>query len=228
MPIMGCCKKRLVMWTSARGFTLVELLVSVALAGIVTASLYSLYRSQQRSFAAQDELTQLQAKMRTAIYFLERDISTAGCDPTGNAHAGIALADSSSIRITEDRNANGDASEYNEDITYSLYTSGGIKKLGRKTPYTSFNQPVGEYIDALNFVYLDAHRNPLPTPVSNPKDIRSVQITLVGRTAKSVPGFKDTTVYKNQQGETIFGPANDGYRRLLMTTEVLCRNLALK
>lgn len=214
--------------SNTAGFTLVELLLAMVLAGVVTAGIYSLYRSQQRSFAAQDELSQLQARMRAALYFLERDISTAGCDPTGTAGATILYADSSVIRVTEDRNSNGDATEYNEDITYSLYTSSGIKKLGRKTPATASNQPVVQYIDALDLVYLDKDGNALSTPVSDTRKIRSVQITLLGRTAKVVPGYKDTTIYTNQQGDVIFGPANDGYRRLLLTTEVLCRNLTLR
>jgi len=212
------------------GFTLVELLLAMVLAGVVTVGIYSLYRSQQRSFAAQDELSQLQAKMRTALYFMERDIASAGCDPTGKANAGILYASSNKIILTEDRNANGDATEYNEDVSYYIYLASGISKLGRETP-AGHKQPVAEYIDALDFVYLDRHGNvlnPHMSTVSNPQEIRSVQITLVARTTKPVSGFKDTTVYKNQQGDTIFGPANDGYRRLLMTTQVLCRNLALK
>lgn len=213
------------------GFTLVELLVAMVLAAVVMVGIYSLYGFQQRFYAAQEELSQLQAKMRTALYFLERDISMAGCDPTGGSNAGIISATSSSIRITEDRNANGDPTEYNEDITYSLYTASGIRKLGRKTPATASNQPIAEYIDALDFVYLDKDGNvlnPNLSTVSDPRKVRSVQITLVGRTSKPVSGYKDTAIYKNQQGTVIFGPANDGYRRLLLTTEVVCRNLALK
>ncbi|RLB42453.1 MAG: hypothetical protein DRH12_05685 [Deltaproteobacteria bacterium] len=212
----------------ASGFTLVELLLAVVLAGIVTAGIYSLYRSQQKSYAAQEELSQLQAKMRTALYFLERDISMAGCDPTGQANAGIVFAMDNSIRMTMDRDADGDATEYDEDITYSLYNSSGVIKLGRKTPATATNQPVAEYIDALDFVYLGPDGSPLATPVSDPKKIKSVQITIVGRTARADPGYRDTHVYKNQQGDVILGPMNDGYRRMLLSTEVLCRNLALK
>ena len=211
-----------------KGFTLVEILLAMALAGIVTAGIYSLYNSQQKSYATQEQRSQLQARMRTALYFLERDISMAGCDPTGKTDAGIILASSSTIRLTADRDADGDPTEYNEDITYGLYTSGGVKKLGRKTPATASNQPVAEYIDALDFVYLDADGNPLATPVTDPRKIRSIQITLVGRTAAPDPNYRDTTVYRNQQGGVILGPQKDGYRRLLLSAEVLCRNMALK
>jgi type IV pilus assembly protein PilW len=211
---------------AASGFTLVELLIGVAIAGIVMGTIYSVYLSQQRSYAAQAQVSVLEQQARAALYFLQRDLSMAGCDPTRNAHARIVSADVGSIRFTEDLNANGDASEYNEDIAYGLYTSGGVRKLGRKTPFTANNQPVAEQVEALNFVYLDATGTVLATPVSDPSRIRSVQITVVVRGESADPHFSNTTLYRNQAGTVIFGPANDHVRRRLMTTQVLCRNLA--
>jgi len=209
-----------------QGFTLVELLVAIAIAGIVMAGIYSVYRSQQSSYAAQAQVTALEQKVRAAMYFMQRDISMAGCDPTGHANAGILTADSHSIRLTEDLNSDGNPNEYNEDIAYSLYTSDGVQKLGRKSPVTASNQPVVENVDALDLVYLDEAGNVLPTPVPNPSRIRSIQITLVVRAQKEDPHFSNSTVYRNQAGIPIFGPANDHFRRRLLTTEVLCRNLA--
>jgi hypothetical protein len=137
-----------------------------------------------------------------------------------------------SIRVTEDLNGDGDPSEYNEDITYSLYIpTDGIQKLGRRSPYEKnnhpvSNQPVVESVDALNFVYLDAAQNVLAAPVDDPSKIRSVQITLVVRADRAQPGYVDSTIYRNQEGDVIFGPANDHNRRRLVTAEVRCRNLA--
>jgi len=225
MPIIGK-KREGGRWRSSHGFTIVELLIAVAIAGIVMGGIYSVYLSQQSSYAAQTQVTALEQKVRAAMYFMQRDISMAGCDPSGRANARILTADANSIRITEDLNANGDPGEYNEDITYDLYTSGGIQKLGRKSPFPAHNQPVAELVDALDFVYLDAEGNVLPTPVSDPKQIRSVQITLVVRADEPDPQFSNTTIYRNQAGTPLFGPANDHFRRRLMTAEVLCRNLA--
>ncbi len=214
-----------------QGFTLVELLIAMAIAGIVMGGIYSVYRSQQTSYAAQAQVTALEQKVRAAMYFMQRDISMAGCDPTGHANAGILTADSHSIRLTEDLNGNGDPNEYNEDISYSLYTSKEVQKLGRRSPYKKNNQlvknqPVVENVDALDLVYLDEAGNVLPTPVADPSRIRSIQITLVVRAQKEDPHFSNSTVYRNQAGIPIFGPANDHFRRRLLTTEVLCRNLA--
>ena len=216
-------------WQSVPGFTLVELLIAMAIAGVVMTGIYSVYRSQQSSYAAQTQVTGLEQKVRAAMFYMQRDISMAGCDLTGNAHAGILTADSHSIRLTEDLNGNGDPTEYNEDITYDLYIpDDNIQKLERKTPYRDgpSGQVAVEHVDALDFVYLDAAGNVLPTPVSDPTRIRSVQITLVVRAGKADPHFSNTTIYRNQFDVPIFGPANDHFRRRLLTAQVLCRNLA--
>jgi type IV pilus assembly protein PilW len=210
----------------AAGFTLVELLIATAIAGIVMGGIYSVYVSQQTSYTAQAQVTALEQNVRAAVYFMQRDISMAGCDPSGTAHAGILTATAHSIRLTEDLNGDGDAAEYNEDISYSLYTSGGIQKLGRKTPFTTSNQPVAEGVDVLDFVYLDGAGQVLPAPVSDPSKIRSVQITLVVRSDKADPHYSNTIVYRNQSGAVIFGPRNDHFRRRLLTVEIRCRNLA--
>ena len=226
------------------GFTLTELLIAMAVAGIVMAGVYSAYSSQQRSYIAQEQVVAVQQNLRVAMYFMEREIRMAGCDPKGSAGAGIRTASPNSIRITMDITGgendgldndgdsnideadeanfgDGDTNDVNEDITYSLYTSGGIQKLGRKKPSTN-NQPVAENIDALNLVYLDKDENTTITLA----EIRSVQITLVARTARGDRGFKNTTVYTNQQGDQIFIAPGDNFRRKLLTAQVNCRNLA--
>ncbi|MFH1935172.1 MAG: prepilin-type N-terminal cleavage/methylation domain-containing protein [Pseudomonadota bacterium] len=226
------------------GFTLVELLIAMAIAGIVMAGVYSAYSSQQRSYIVQEQVAAVQQNLRVAMYFMEREIRMAGCDPKGSAGAGIRTASPNSIRITMDITGgqtdgldndgdsnideadeanfgDGDTNDVNEDLTYSLYTSGGIQKLGRKKPSTN-NQPVAENIDALNLVYLDKDEKPTITLA----EIRSVQITLVARTARADRGFKNTTAYTNQQGDQIFIAPGDNFRRKLLTAQVNCRNLA--
>jgi type IV pilus assembly protein PilW len=216
----------------AAGFTLVELLIAVAISGIVMGGIYSVYLSQQTSYTAQAQATAMEQNVRAAVYFMQRDISMAGCDPSGTAHAGILTAESHSIRLTEDLNGNGDLSDSNEDISYYLYIpKDGIQKLGRRSPYEKNNnpvspQPVAEGVDVLDFVYLDGARHVLPTPVSDPSKIRSVQVTLLVRSDRPDPHYLNTIVYRNQSGDVIFGPGNDHFRRRLLTVEVRCRNLA--
>jgi type IV pilus assembly protein PilW len=202
-----------------RGFTLVELLVSVALAGVVMATVYSSYVSQQKAYVTQEQVAMMQQNLRAALYHLERDIRMAGYDPTGKAGAGIVTANANSIRFTKDDGTqDGDLLDSNEDITYSL----DGQRILRKNPG---NQQVAENIDALNFVYLDA--NGAVTATLN--DIRSVQISIVARTPRQDTGFTDPTVYTNFQGTTIYTPTGDNlkFRRNILRVEVKCRNIGM-
>lgn len=210
---------------SDQGFTITELLVAVLISGIVMTGIYSTYYSQQKSYVTQTEVAAMQQNLRAGMYYMEREIRMAGYDPTGNANAGIVTADSSSIRFTEDLNGDGDTNDSNEDMTYSLYDSGGDgdNDLGRKVGGGS-NQPVAENIDALNFVYLDQDGNATTTL----SQIRSIQISMVVRSDRVDQKYINNTVYRNQQGTVIYTAPGDSYRRDLLTAQIKCRNLGLQ
>jgi len=218
---------------SSKGFTLSELLVAIAISGIVLATVYSSFYSQQKSCAAQEQITAMDQNLRAAMYLLKREIRMAGYDPTGYAGAGISVAATNSIRLLKDITDNtgsgvpdGDTADPNEDVIYALFDADGDgdMDLGRNDVNGVGNQPVAENIDALNFVYLDK----TGTPTTLLPKIRSVQITVLARAAKPDQGYSNATVYKNQQGQTIFiPPTGDGYRRQLSAALVECRNLGL-
>jgi len=208
------------------GFTLTEILIALAIAGVVMAGVYSAYYSQQKSYVTQEQVVAMQQNLRAAMYYMEREIRMAGCDPTEDAGAGIQTAGSNSIRFTLDitddagiGDFDGDTLDANEDITYSLDDNDGDgdNDLERN------NNLIAENVDALDFVYLDANRA-TTTTLAN---IRSVQITLVARTGRGDPGYTNNTSYQNQQGTTIYTALNDNFRRRLLTAEVKCRNLGL-
>lgn len=212
------------------GFTLVELLVAMAMAGIVMGSIFSVYYSQQNSYVVQEDVSGMQQNLRAAMYLMAKEIRMAGCDPTGTAGARITSAGTSSISFTMDLRgkdpddpADGDTTDPNENVTYALYDFGGDgdMDLGRDTG--SGNSPVAENIDAINFVYLDRDGN----PTASLSQIRSVQITIVARTGRNIRGYTDNNTYTNIQGSTIFGPAGDNVRRTRLATHVKCRNMGL-
>jgi hypothetical protein len=178
------------------------------------------------------------------MYFMEREIRLAGCDPTHQSGAaGIVTADGNSIRVTSDihdgvdndgdgtvdeddevGNADGviDPTNGNEDITYSL-SDNDLERNGIL---------IAENIDALDFVYLNAADTPLDDDgnsnvIANIPNIRSIQITIVAKTGRADPGYTNTAAYANQQGTEILPAQNDSFRRKRLTTEVKCRNLGL-
>ncbi|MBU4242643.1 MAG: prepilin-type N-terminal cleavage/methylation domain-containing protein [Nanoarchaeota archaeon] len=227
-----------------KGFTLVELLVAMAVGGIVLAGISMAYRGQQRSALVQDQVSAMQQNLRASMQLMEREIRMAGYDPAGSAGSGIQTANATSIRLTldihdgadndsdgivdefdEEGNGDGDTNDINEDITYlRLDPDGdGVFDLFRRDAAVAGDQPIAENIDALDFVYLDEDGNVTATLT----EMRSVQITVVARTDRRDRGYTDTAIYTNQQGTTVFGPGGDNFRRKRLTAEVNCRNLGL-
>ncbi|MFP3928877.1 MAG: prepilin-type N-terminal cleavage/methylation domain-containing protein [Desulfobacteraceae bacterium] len=207
-----------------RGFTVVELLVSMAVAGVVMAGVYLTFYSQQKSYVTQTAVAAMQQNLRAAMHHLKHEIRMAGYDPEGTAEAGIVSALNDSIQVTMDLNGDGDTDDQDEDVTYRLYDADGdgIIDLGRQTP--SGTEMAAENIDALDFVYLDSSG----AQTADPDEIRSVQITVVARVRRADPGHSDSTQYVNQQGTVIYSAPGDGFRRDLLTAEVKCRNLGLE
>ena len=213
-----------------KGFTLLEILVGLAVASIVLTAIYQTYLSQQKAYVVQEEVAAMQQNLRAAILMIGSELRMAGYDPSGKANAGIISISNSgdgayTINFTKDLNGDGVTDDADEDITYLLDTANGVQVLGRRNPTDSI--PVAENIDALNLVFLDADNNVIAVPSTNIGDIRSIQITLVARAARSEQNYVNNFVYENQQGTVVYSPGGDGLRRMLLTTQVKCRNLGL-
>lgn len=209
-----------------KGFTITELLVATVIAGLVLAAVYSVFYSQQKSYAAQTEISGMQQNLRAAMFFLEKDLRLAGCNPTGIANVGIQspLANNTiqlTMDITDDAlsgNSDGDADDPEEDITYTLadFDGDGDNDLLRN------GNMIAENVDMIDFRYLNAG-GAVTSVIS---EIRSVLVTMVARTGKGDLGYIDANTYENTLGITIFTPpANDNHRRRLLSSEVQCRNL---
>ncbi len=211
------------------GYTLLEILVATAIMGVVMSSIYTSFYSQDKSYVTQSEVITMQQNLRGGMSLMMKEIRMAGCDPTGKANAGIVRASPNLMSFTldirgEDANdpPDGDTSDPNERITYTLYDSnrdGVNDTLGRRTG-GGRNTPAAENMDGLNFVYLD--ENGTPTNVLS--EIRSIEVTLLARTTRGDPGYRNNTIYANQRGAMIY-TANDNFRRQMLTTNIKCRNM---
>jgi type IV pilus assembly protein PilW len=181
------------------GFTLIELLVVLAISGLVMTAIFSTFRFQQQSYSLQRQMVAMEQNLRSAMIMMEKEIRMAGCDPFGISGAGIVTANANTIQFTMDLNYDSDVNDNDENITYSLYTTDNIQKLGRKEPADT-NKAVAEHIKSLEFIYLDAGG----AVTSTLSRIRSVQITLEAKTANIEPE-----------------------RTEQLTTLIKCRNLGL-
>ncbi|MEW6266814.1 MAG: PilW family protein [Thermodesulfobacteriota bacterium] len=64
---------------SPKGFTLVELLVAMAMGLIVLSVMFTMFRTSSRSYTLQDYVAETQQNLRVAIYAVGRDVRMAGC-----------------------------------------------------------------------------------------------------------------------------------------------------
>jgi type IV pilus assembly protein PilW len=76
------------------GFSLIELMVAMAIAGMVLTGIYGAYQDQLRTSITQDRIVDMNQNLRTAMYIIERDLRMGGANPTGSAPAGITTATS--------------------------------------------------------------------------------------------------------------------------------------
>jgi len=67
-----------------RGFTLVELLVTLAISSIALAAIYGVYKAQLQSHVTQNAVVDTQQSLRNTFYIMQRTIRMAGFDPIRN------------------------------------------------------------------------------------------------------------------------------------------------
>jgi len=225
------------------GFTLIELLVAMAMGLAAMGSIYMAYDSQQKAHGVQQLVVAIQQNLRAGTFVMSRDIRMAGFDPTGQAGATITEAADGAITVSMDLDTSGCISGADETIRFALTNDanddgicdGGNCALSRLRDGEVIPQPVAENIDAINFVYLDVDGNVIPTPMiaTDPNDlpdlarIRTVQVTIVGRSATGQRGYRKNTVYTNKQGQTVLGAQNDDFHRRVLTAQFKCRNMGL-
>lgn len=184
------------------GFTMVELLVVLAISSIVMALMYKAYSAQLKSHTTQQELVEMQQNMRAALYLMEREIRMAGYGPNGGiSDPPITSAGVDNITFAMDVTggttldpSDGDTGDAGEVINYSL--NGGLVRNASDGNGDQFLLQDRD-IDDLTFVYKDADGVTLDddglgnlTTVASRQAIRSVEIILnasIGTTVMVAP-----------------------------------------
>ena len=197
---------------SEGGFSLIELLIALAVTSILLVGIFNIFLSQHKAYISQDQIVEMQENVRAVIDIMSRDIRMAGYDPTEAGGIGITNIEEAipSISFTADVNENGviGASESNEDITYRYDANNFV--IRRKSTANDNLLPLVSNIQNLNFRYFDANGNLLPSPV-NQAQVRIVEISITARTSNPDPYYSQ----------------NSGYRTRTLTSMVNLRNLGL-
>lgn len=200
-----------------KGFTLVEVLIGIAMTGLILGAIYGVFDSANQTYFTQDSVADTQQRARIGLDMMVRDIRMAGLDPMLSYTAGIEAATATKIRFTADKNMSGAIENEpgvnisRERLTYEydpnalcLYHYEGAD-LGLP-PHPEANILISN-VSALLFTYRDVNDVVIPAPVSasNLANIRTVDISITCQ----------GTDYKRQN-----------VNRTLQT-RISCRNLGL-
>jgi len=165
------------------GFTLIELMISLAIFGIVMAAIYGIFISSSHSYRTQDGVADAQQRSRAGIEYMVGSIRMAGFDPRSSANAGIEIATPTTIQFTADFDMSGGIDDtppvfpLGERINYTL--------VGQTLIQTSSDlltpEPLIDMVSALTFTYWDANGNELaavPLSAADLTLVRSVEISI--------------------------------------------------
>lgn len=196
-----------------RGFTLVELMVTILLTAIIMAALYSLSRVQTRIAKLQENRVEAQEQARSILDLMARDIRNAAYNPLGiignngnNCGGGIAgapgvvTADAMIFRFTYDfqggagSSPDGHCDDPDEDIEYRLDTTGCATNgdIKRRTINPSSDQKKTDCnVTSLDLKYFTQAGVELARPVSatDRANIQRVLITLTVQSKNPDPEF---------------------------------------
>jgi type IV pilus assembly protein PilW len=211
-----------------RGFTLIEMMISVAIFGIVMTGIYQTFDSQQKTYIVQEHVIDMQQNHRTALYYLGQGLRMSGYDPTGKAglnmgvhtSPGFNTAKIAEFEITMDLNGDKDITA-NETIRYALtnddddgdgisdainadwVNSGAECNLGREDNGSGVLQPIAENIDAVEFLYILETGEVTESPTAAElEDIRGVIVSILARTKNMIKGYRNTKTYIPASRET--------------------------
>lgn len=197
--------------SSNDGFTLVELLVGMAIFSIISLILIHQFSQGSRISTEQSAASKAQNNLRMARIMMHQDIRLAGLDPVRSFRFGFEEATSTKFRFTADLNRNGDVDDFDfERVTYNIRpgTRDIVKTLYEGTGAVDTGTLV-DRIDpaASDFAYFDEAGNNLGDPVPN-ANLEDIRIVVVNLAVEELAG-RVGTLTRNSTGR------------------VMCRNLGL-
>jgi type IV pilus assembly protein PilW len=222
------------------GFTVIEVMIAMAISSVLVAAVYQTFHSQQRSYTMQSEAAAMEQNLRGSLYLLTRELRSAGYNPTqattdnfrfvtsfpapNNLFTVNYATNHFMVAFTLDNDGSGAIEpNNNEQIAYKFDNT--TKTLQRfndtQADITKKWEIVASNIDAIYFTYFDQNNN----ITTNPASIEYVEIALLARMAKQDSKYTNTTVYTNKEGVNLC-PAcvGDHYHRRLLTTTIQIRN----
>jgi type II secretion system protein J len=201
-------------WVEKKGgFSLIELLVAMAIMSVVSVAIYGVFSVSSRTYTTHGVAADVQQSVRAAMEVMLQDIRAAGLDPTASNNFGIEVAEAAKLRLTSDSidagigDFNGVLDDTNsERITYVIQGT-ELNQILYETTVNENSQPLISDVQNLTFTYFDADGNNLgsPVPPLQLADIRTIEVSIT----VEEPAGRDEPVSRT------------------LTKQVKCRNMGL-
>ena len=154
------------------GMTLVEILVAMAILGVIVTGIYNLFRVHNLMAARQEETTMMQQELLSALVQMGDDLRMCGYAPDGGTFGFNATA-TNATAVYCTKNATGGGND--TQIGYRLDAANNEIDLFLNSNATW--EPAASNIANLNIVYFDINGNTIVDPGANATNIRYVDIT---------------------------------------------------
>jgi len=183
------------------GFTLIEVLITIAMISIFIPAVYSVYTIMSRSMTTQGVVADVQQSVRFSLDFMVQDIRMAGLDPLSSAGAAIEEATATKIRFTADQNMDGAINDSNQErVTYLLDAPNNqLDQILYEGTGSQNTQALIENVTALAFTYLDE----TDTVTATLADIRTVVISLTAEAPAGQVGMISRTFNVRVRGRNL-------------------------
>lgn len=183
------------------GMSLVELLVTMMILGVISTAIYNIFRVHNLMAAKQDETTLMQQELLSMMIIMADDLRMCGYSPSdGTFGLNATQTNATAFYCTSDSNGNG---LLDVNSTEHLAYRWNANSIESYDPVNDFWIPAASNISALTFTYFDSDGNPNATT----DNTRIVEFTI---TATASPAR-----------------ANMPIADRTMTTRVYCRNLGI-
>lgn len=237
-----------------KGFTLVEMLVALAITGFMMSAVYGVYMSSLNMSVSEEHRVDIQQNQRFAIDLLMSQLRHAGYDKKESLIPTIVAAGSDYIYFTADFNDDGVLDGPGEHIVFCVYNktlgfmngdgttdsdgdgipdigdidndSDGFADIGHN--HGIVHQPVIA-VEEIEFFYTLSSGAPTTFPAT-PDNVRSVLVSLLVRAEKQDRKYKHTAAMAYtapRPGATEWKGYTDGRRRRFMSANVNFRNMGL-
>ncbi len=205
-----------------RGVTLVELMIAVAILGILLGGIYNTFQAQEKAYVVQKHVAEMNQNARIALAIMSRHIRNAAYDPTGLAVSNIQTATATTLFFSQDLDRDGSTSSWREwqGFRYDAVNNQVDQYSASNDGCFNCWRALVNDIQNLQFRYIYADgdsSDPDPGGAGMPDDVDADQ-------TNDIANIREVQIQVVAQRNA--GP-DEGFTSRALTSRVLVRNLAL-